>query len=204
MSRNFELLQQVGQPESSAATDVGSGPDNEQWSGPVESAESVAVTLPEMGEQSREQVAKLVRQLFQSPAGGRTVVFAGVEHGNGGSWMTVHCARMLAAQTEGAVCVMDGNLRAPTLHEYFGVSNHHGLSDLMRQGGSIRKYVQRLEGMRNLWLMSCGSPVGPDGPGGLLSLDALRPRIQELRTGFEYVLIHAPAVSPDGLALGPW
>jgi capsular exopolysaccharide synthesis family protein len=202
MSRNFELLQQVGQAEIPAATDVGSGPDNGQWSGPTESAELAATTLPEMGEQSREQVAKVVRQLFQP--GRRTVVLAGVEPGNGGSWMTVHCARMLAAQTQGAVCVVDGNMRTPTLHEYFGVSNHHGLSDLMRKGGSIRDYVQRLEGVRNLWLMSCGSPAAPEGPGVLLSLDALRLRIQELRTGFEYVLIDAPAVSlyGDAMVLG--
>ncbi len=64
--------------------------------------------------------------------------------------------------------------------------------------------MQRLEGMRNLWLMSCGSPVGPDGPGVFLSLDALRLRIQELRTGFEYVLIDAPALSlyGDAMVLG--
>jgi Mrp family chromosome partitioning ATPase len=212
MSRNFELLQQVEQVEIAASADVGARPENGQWSAPAESAEIVAATLPEMGEQSREQVAKLVRQLFPSPAGSRTVVFAGVEPGNGGSWMTVHCARMLAAQTQGAVCVVDGNLRTPTLHEYFGVSNHHGLSDLMRQGGPISSYVQRLEGTRNLWLMSCGSETGPDGSGVLLSAEALRARMQELRTGFEYVLIDAPALSlygdatvlgqaADGLAL---
>ena len=204
MSRNFELLQQVGQAEIPSPTEVDSSPDNGQWSGPMEAAELAATTLPEMGEQSREQVAKVVRQLFQSPAGGRTVVLAGVEPGNGGSWMTVHCARLLAAQTQGAVCVVDGNLRTPTLHEYFGVSNHYGLSDLMRQGGSIRNYVQRLESVRNLWFMSCGSPAAPEGPGVLLSLDALRRRIQELRGGFEYVLIDAPAVSlyGDAMVLG--
>jgi capsular exopolysaccharide synthesis family protein len=198
MSRNFELLQQIEQEEIPVSAGVGARPENAQRSAPVESAEIVAATLPEMGEQSREQVAKLVRQLFQSPAGGRTVVFAGVEPGNGGSWMTVHCARMLAAQTQGAVCVVDGNLRTPSLHEYFGVTNHHGLSDLMRQGGHINGYVQRLEGTRNLWLMSCGSETGPDGSGVLLSAEALRARIQELRTGFDYVLIDAPAVSLYG------
>src|SRR5437660_2501302 len=130
MSRNFELLQQVEQGEISASAGSDARPEKAAWNAPVES-EPAAVApvpvaaLPEMGEQSREQVAKLVRQLFQSPAGGRTVVFAGVEPGNGGSWMTVHCARMLAAQTQGAVCIVDRNLRTPTLHEYFQVPNHH-------------------------------------------------------------------------------
>src|ERR1700692_3529100 len=178
MSRNFELLQQVGQAEIPAATEVASVPDNGQWSVPVGSSESVATASPAMGEQSCEQGTKRVRQLFQSTEGVRTVVLTGVERGNGGSWMTVHCARVLAAQTQGAVCVVDGNLRTPTLHEYFGVSNHYGLSDLMRQGGSIRDYVQRLEGMRNLWLMSCGSPAAPEGPAALLSVGAPRPKKQ--------------------------
>jgi Mrp family chromosome partitioning ATPase len=71
----------------------------------------------------------------------------------------------------------------------------------MRQGGSISKYVQRVEGTRNLWLLSCGSQTGPEGAAILMSLEALRARIQELRAGFEYVVIDAPALSQCGDAV---
>jgi len=176
-------------------------PEPAQWTAPAETADVVATTLPQMEERSREQMSKLVRQLFQSPGGGRAVVLAAVEPGNGSTWMTVNCARLLAAQARGPVCVVDANLRTPALHDQFGVTNHHGLSDLLRQGGSIGSYVQRLEGIRNLWLLSCGSQPGPEGPGALLSLEALRARIQELRAGFEYVVIDAPPLSQYGDAV---
>lgn len=205
MSRNFELLQQadgmMNGPASVATPIDAPVVEPAVWTAPIESADVVASTLPQMEERSREEMSKLVRQLFQSPSGGRAVVLASVEPGNGGTWMTVNCARLLAAQARGPVCVVDGNLRTPALHEQFGVSNHHGLSDLLRQGGSISSYVQRLDGARNLWLLSCGSETGPEGPGALLSLEALRARIQELRAGFEYVVIDAPALSQYGDAV---
>jgi capsular exopolysaccharide synthesis family protein len=205
MSRNFELLQQAdGMMNAPAtATVVAPAPEPAAWSAPTETetAAVAAVTLPQMEERSREQMSKLVRQLFQSPGGGRAVVLAAVDSGNGSTWMTVNCARLLAAQARGPVCVVDANLRAPALHGQFGVTNHHGLSDLLRQGGSIGTYVQRVEGTRNLWLLSCGSETGPEGPSTLLSLEALRARIQELRAGFEYVVIDAPALSQYGDAV---
>lgn len=202
MSRNFELLQQAEQGMMNAPASVAApSPEPAQWTAPTETPEVVTAALPQMEERSREELSKLVRQLFQSPSGGRAVVLAGVEPGNGGTWMSVNCARLLAAQARGPVCVVDGNLRSPALHEQFGVSNHHGLSDLMRQGGAISSYVQRLEGTRNLWLLSCGSQTGPEGAGVLLSLEALRARMQELRAGFEYVVIDAPALSQYGDAV---
>ncbi|HUA15102.1 MAG TPA: CpsD/CapB family tyrosine-protein kinase [Verrucomicrobiae bacterium] len=203
MSRNFELLQQAEQGMiSNAAADPAPSSEPAVWTAtPAETTEAPVASLPYMEDRSREEMSKLVRQLFQSPGGGRAVVLASVEPGNGGTWMTVNCARLLAAQARGPVCVVDGNLRTPALHGQFGVTNHHGLSDLMRQGGSISDYVQRLEGTRNLWLLSCGSEVGREGPGVLLSLETLRARMQELRAGFEYVVIDAPALSQYGDAV---
>lgn len=208
MSRNFELLQQAEQGMMNATPEAApvesepvSAPPADRAPLAAESTDVVAASLPQMEERSREQMSKLVRQLFQSPGGGRAVVLAAVEPGNGGTWMTVNCARLLAAQARGPVCVVDGNLRTPALHLQFGVANHHGLSDLMQRGGSINNYVQRLEGTKNLWLLSCGSQTGPDGPGLSMSLDGLRARIQELRAGFEYVVIDAPALSQYGDAV---
>jgi protein-tyrosine kinase len=207
MSRNFELLQQADQGMMSASPNEAPIPEPAVWTAPtapaasVDSAEVVASALPQMEERSREEMAKLVRQLFQSPSGARVVVLAGVEPGNGGTWMTVNCARLLAAQVRGPVCMVDANLRTPALHEQFGLSNHHGLSDLMLQGGSVRNYVQRLEGTRNLWLLSCGSQTTAETSSLLLNQEALRARIQELRAGFEYVLIDAPSLSQCGDAV---
>jgi len=134
----------------------------------------------------------------------RAVVLAGVEQGNGGSWMAVHCARVLAAQVSGSVCVVDGNLRTPALHQYFSVENHHhGFSDAIRESGPLRDYARQVPGVGNLWLMSCGSLAGPGGQ-ALLPSQALRSRVSELRAAFDYLIIDAPPLGlyDDAVALG--
>jgi Mrp family chromosome partitioning ATPase len=193
MSRNFELLQQVGRDSMMNSTDVPAVEPEYSPPGPFVCHQAKAVNLPQMGEQSREQVAKLVRQLFHSPGAGRVVVVAGIDPGNGGTWVSLQCARVLAEQTSGAVCLIDGNLRNPALHDYFEVSSHHGLTDLIREGGSFGEYVHRIEGTRNLWLLSCGTNEGKYGPGSLLNAPVLRARMQELRAAFEYVVVDAPS-----------
>jgi capsular exopolysaccharide synthesis family protein len=203
MSRNFELLQQAGQESLLAA--AGSNPQPTAFRNvPSEPGETVAPVLPEMDEYSREQVSKLVRHLFLLPGAVRAVVLAGVEQGNGGSWMAVHCARVLAAQVGGSVCVVDGNLRTPALHQYFSVENHdHGFSDAIREPGPLRDYARQVPGVPNLWLMSCGSLAGPGGQ-ALLTAEGLRSRIGELRAAFDYVIIDAPPLGlyDDAVALG--
>lgn len=198
MSRIFELLQQVGRDSILASPDVAAAEPQHSPVGPFVYDQGTAANLPQMAEQSREQVVKLVQQLFHSPGGGRVVVIAGIDHGNGGTWVSLQCARVLAEQTSGAVCLIDGNLRNPALHDHFGISNHHGFTDLIRKGGSFGEYVQRIEGTRNLWLLSCGFKEGEDGPGVLLNRPVLRARMQELRTAFQYVVVDAPSPTLGG------
>lgn len=193
MSRIFELLQQVGRD---SILDVAAAEPQHSPIGPFVCDQATTASLPQIAEQSREQVAKLVQQLFHSPDGGRVVVVAGIDPGNGGTWVSLQCARVLAEQTSGAVCLIDGNLRNPALHDHFGISNHHGFTDLIRKGGSFGEYVHRITG--NLWLLSCGFKEGEDGPGVLLNRPVLRARMQELRTAFQYVVVDAPSPTLGG------
>lgn len=198
MSRNFELLQQIGRDSILASTDVAAAEPEHSPPGPFVCDQVNATNLPQMAEQSREQVAKLVHQLFHSPGGSRVVVVAGIDPGNGGTWVSLQCARVLAEQTSGAVCLIDGNLRNPALHDHFGISNHHGFTDLIREGGSFGEYVHRIEGTRSLWLLSCGSKRPEDKAGLLLNSPVLRSRMQELRTAFQYVVVDAPSPTLGG------
>src|ERR1700730_1256431 len=113
----------------------------------------------EMGEEARNEISKLVQSLFRLPdvKGPRRIVFAGNEPGCGCSWMCAHVAEVLASQVDASVCVMDCNLRTPTVHEQFGIENHLGLAELLQQSDPVREYVRQLS-RRNLWLLTCGSP----------------------------------------------
>jgi capsular exopolysaccharide synthesis family protein len=202
MSQSFELLRRAGQETAPVTDDSGLRPQPAESSLPLESEKS-ASALPEISGSSREQVAKLVRHLFLSRDGARVVVLAAVEPGNGGSWMAVQCARILAAQATGSVCIVDANLRTPALHRFFAVANHYGLSDAIRQPAPVRNFLSPVPWVRNLWLMSCGSITGPEAQ-PLMASGALRSRISELRAAFDYVVIDAPPLSlfGDALVLG--
>jgi Mrp family chromosome partitioning ATPase len=148
----------------------------------------------------RDEITKLVQNLFLLPEGPRRVVFSGTESGCGCSWTCAHTAEVLASQVCGSVCVVDCNLRSPGLHQQLGTENHHGLSDALLGPDPIREYAHRLT--RNLWLMSRGSTT--ENAQAMLGSERMRLRLAELRLAFDYVLIDAAPLNTcnDALVLG--
>ncbi len=224
MSRNFELLQNIGkeeeyfQPErllvepvapaepepqeriaESPASPFGIADANAQ---PAAQAPLAAPAPPQFAMESAQmaELAKLVQRVFLLPGSeyNRSVVFTSSDSGNGCSWICARVGEILASQVTGSVCLVDANLQSPTLHEQFGVPNHHGLSDALRKGGSIRGYVSQLS-RRNLALVSCGSDSGEAQ--SLLSSDRMRMRLSELRSEFDYVLVDCPSMSASNESL---
>jgi capsular exopolysaccharide synthesis family protein len=200
MSRNFELIRETEKvrdtnpnPGYRPAGMPGNGNGNGHHSGAVLDLDKVA----------REESLKLVQRVFLLQAGEppHTVAFAGVDHGNGCSRTCVSVAQILAEKVPGTVCVVDANLRSPSLPRYFNVANHHGLTDALLGDEPIRNYAQQLR-PENLWLITCGS-LATDSP-NLLSSDRLKKRLAELREEFDFVLIDAPPLRQyaDAIAVG--
>lgn len=220
MSRNFELLQNIGkeeeyfQPERLLVEPVPAPipaplPDPasmDSVNAPAAAPVQVAAAEPSQFSTESSQLAelaKLVQRVFLLPGGeyNHTVVFTSSDVGNGCSWICARVGELLASQVTGTVCLVDANLQSPTLHEQFGVANHHGLSDALRQSGSIRGYVSQLS-RRNLALVSCGSHA--KDVQAMISSDRMRMRLSELRSEFDYVLVDCPSmgVSNEAVSLG--
>lgn len=219
MSRNFELLQNIGKEQDYFQPDrvlmepvpAPAEPLSEHLAEALEAAtanaEPVPATVPSaeplqfnFEPAQLAELSKLVQRVFLLPGSeyNHTVVFTASDSGNGCSWITARVAELLASQVTGRVCVVDANLQNPTLHEQFGVANHHGLADSLRLSGSIRGYVSQLS-RRNLALLSCGSDL-PEGQ-NLVTSDRMRARMLELRSEFDYILIDCPSVSASNEAL---
>lgn len=205
MSRNFELLQNLGREremfEAPAATEtaVEVAPPVSVAPAPVELQ---PLQLP-MEDSQRDEMFKLVQRVFLMPGSGRgrTVVVSALESGNGCSWICARMAEVLASQVSGSVCVVDANLRSPGLHREFNVPNHYGLTDALQVTEPIRRFVTALS-RPNLWLLSCGAEV--DGLQSMLSSDRMRSILPELQREFDYVLIDAPSMDSgdDSIMLG--
>jgi hypothetical protein len=144
-----------------------------------------------------QEATKLVYKLFTAAGDPAlsSVLFCGIDQARNSSAICIRAAEILAAQMQKSVCVVDANLRTPSMHGYFGLKNQRGFSDAILQAGPLRGFAHQLEG-GNLWVMTAGTiqSQGLIFSGG----EQLRSRILELRSLFDYVLIDA---APAGLFL---
>jgi Mrp family chromosome partitioning ATPase len=184
MSRNFELLTQI--ESEVGATD---------HLAPAAAYRAVgkAVVPHDAGDVDGEQMLRLVQTAFLSTNGSapRRVIFCGVDGENGSSSVCASAGRTLAANSSGAVCLVDANLRSPRLSGIFGVDTTIPFPD---KSASVREQCVQIGG--NLWL--AGTDLLSDDRGSLLSVAELKQLLAQLRSVFEYVLIDAPGTSVSG------
>ncbi len=193
MSRNFDVLyQEATQAAAVRPTAVPHPP------------RKAAAGARDLRAGAENEILKLVRQVFILPAAAQApevVAFCGIEKGAGCSWVCARAAEVLADQVPGRVCVIDANLRSPSLHEHFRVENGPGFSDAMKESRPVGDFL-RPTWISKLWLMTSGA-LG-SGPDGALNPARLRTRFEELRGEFDYLLIDAPPMSSpaDAALLG--
>jgi Mrp family chromosome partitioning ATPase len=192
LSKNFELLQRVQSEQPLPSSPAGLVKRNE-----LGRKRSPASTL------TGEEAFRLVQRLFLQPGpdAPRMVVFSGVDPGDGCSSVCVAAAEALASRVQGSFCLVDADLRTPSLHEYFGLDNQMGLIDAVAQPGPIRNFAQQVDG-GNLWVMTSGSEAA--NVQTLINTEALRSRLADLRAEFDNVLIDAPPSNryADAVTLG--
>ena len=212
MSKNFELLRQVGKAQDWFGTSPGLQlPPEEQLSQTPGASGRGSQELPSNASQrllrwledlrpgrhrlnldaiERQEVIKLVQRVFLMPGAStrRMVLFFGLENSDGCSRICATASEALAARVEASVCVVDANLQSPFLHRYFSIENQRGLTEALRQSDPLKDFARQLPGS-NLWVVPCGSSASGLQP--LPTSGRLRARITELRGEFEYVLINA-------------
>jgi protein-tyrosine kinase len=198
MSRNFELLQQTELGGNAVSTARLAEPL--PFYAGKGSGKALRLNLDRI---TQEETQRLVQSVFLAagPNPPSVVMFAGIDSGNGCSQVCAQAAQVLASNVAGSVCLVDANLRTPSLPEFFGVSNHNGLTDSLRTKGAIRGFAKKLR-PENLWLLSCGSLAADSSV--LINSKLIKSRMTELREEFDYVLIDSPPLNTysDGVVLG--
>ena len=151
MSRNYEILRETEKGRNLfVPPSLASKPEQRQR------ASAARLTLRGI---AREEIAKLVQRVFLRSGGEapQLVVFSGVDGACGCSSICVQAAEALASQVGSPVCLIDGNLRTPSLHRLFGLAQDEGLTDAVFQAGPARRFAHRLNG-GNLFMLTAGSP----------------------------------------------
>lgn len=193
MSRNFEILQQ-GAPHGGAFRAAAFA-----RSGTV----GIARAQDHRGT-ANDEITRLVQQLFVFPSTASPpgiVAFCAVDEGAGCSWVCARASEVLAANVPGRVCVVDANLRSPSLHNHFNTDLQTGFVDAMRDPAPLRDFT-RSTFYSHLWLMTSGAVKAE--PNGALNPQRLRLRFAELRAEFDHVLVDTPPMNsnPDAVLIG--
>jgi capsular exopolysaccharide synthesis family protein len=186
LSRNYELLQRVS---------VESGPRKSATPNkPLPARTYEMRPVPSAHVLSREELVKLVQAVFLLPGkrSPKVVVFTGAESGAGCSSICVGAAEALAANVAEPVCLVDSNLRFPSLHLCLNVENDKGLGEALVDAQPVRECVRRLPG-DDFWLLSGG--LKSSSVVGTINSSRLAALIGELRQEFGYIVMDSPPVN---------
>lgn len=111
---------------------------------------------------------------------------------NEGKSTTISNLGAVMAQSGSRVLVIDCDMRNPTQHKIFQVSNH-GLSDCISARDNVMSYVQQTE-VDNLYVLTAG-PIAPN-PSEILGSKAMIDILKAVEGSFDYVLVDTPPVLP--------
>ncbi len=138
----------------------------------------------------REQVRTLRKQ-----TGARSISVTSPLKHDGKTMVAVNLAVALAAGGEERVLLIDGDLRDPTVHKFFGVLRYPGLADYLsaKRRGSVANYVSPTS-VPGLQIMPAGnvSELAPE----LLAKDRLTRLLEEVASTYPecQVIIDSPPV----------
>ena len=118
----------------------------------------------------------------------RTILMTSASPGEGKS-TTVANFGVVMAQTGSRVCLIDSDLRRPTLHRVFGLSNSKGLTTALLEGLPFGQVAQATA-VPNLFVLTSG-PVPPN-PAELVGSNRMRESLEAVVEEFDMILLDSP------------
>ncbi|MBD3169397.1 MAG: polysaccharide biosynthesis tyrosine autokinase [candidate division Zixibacteria bacterium] len=116
----------------------------------------------------------------------------------GTSTWAMNLAAATAENNDSRILLIDGNLRHPGLHKVFGMENKTGFSDLLFGNAQANEAIYNT-GIKNLSFIPAGGfQVNLNR---VLNKAVIKPVLDDIGTGYEWVIIDSPAVTafPDAV-----
>lgn len=95
------------------------------------------------------------------------------------------------ANLEKKVLLLEGDLRNPSVHRMFNISNINGLTDILLKDKAFAECVHCTD-VKNLHVLTCGAM--PPNPSEILSSKKMKEFITSLREYYDYIFIDAPPI----------
>jgi capsular exopolysaccharide synthesis family protein len=123
----------------------------------------------------------------------RAIIITSPNKGDGKSLTAANLALTIAQDPQQRVLLFDADLRRPSIHHLFGISETPGLSDVLMGGATLDEALVTIPEHR---LTVLPSGLIPTQPAELLGSQGMRRVLEALRSRFDRILIDMPPVAP--------
>jgi non-specific protein-tyrosine kinase len=128
----------------------------------------------------------------------RVIIVASPTAGEGKTTTAANLG-VVMAQADRRTMILSADLRKPRVHEFFGLPNERGLSDVLAGRLGAMDALRR-SGVENLWLMPSG-PI-PAQPAEQLQSMAMKELLAEQRGLVDFILLDCPPILAVADTLG--
>jgi len=118
------------------------------------------------------------------------ILISSAMEGEGKTTVAVNFSLALAEL--GSTCLVEADLRQPTVANVFNIEQKAGLADVLNGAISLPDALTHVPGFRDLEVLPCGSI--PESPADVLSLPLMNEILETMRAQFDYVVIDSPPV----------
>lgn len=121
----------------------------------------------------------------------KTIVVTSSQQNEGKSTVIANLAVSFAGMEDKKVLVVEGDLRNPTVHRMFNVSNSHGITEILTGKKPFEECVHNTE-VPGLYVVTCGKI--PPNPSEMLASKKMKAFIESLKDHYDYIFIDAPPI----------
>jgi exopolysaccharide/PEP-CTERM locus tyrosine autokinase len=150
------------------------------------------VSLSQPGSLGAEQFRRLRTHVLKLniPDPPKTIMVTSATEGEGKTFVAANLAAGIAHDLHFHALLVDCDLRNPTLSQWFGVQNGHGLSDYLVGRGQLSELLIRTE-MQKLSILTGGS--AQEKPAELIGSKKMEALVQELKSRYtdRYIILDA-------------
>ena len=121
----------------------------------------------------------------------KTILVTSSTKNEGKTITTTNLAVNFAAIDKKKVLIIDCDLRNPSIHKEFGITNVGGLTDLLIEKNNIENYIKTTE-IDNLHVLTAG--VIPPNPSEILASKVMKDLLNDLKEIYDYIFIDTPPI----------
>ena len=121
----------------------------------------------------------------------KTLVVTSSNAGEGKSTVSGNLAYTFF-QSGKRVLIIDCDLRKPSLHRKFNVSNEVGLTDVLVGTSELNKVMKKIDD--NLYLLTTGTL--PPNPAEIIGSNTMENFLNECKINFDYIILDTPPILP--------